>query len=512
MSVPDEQRRGSGSGSGDPGTTPDVGAGRVVGVSPESRPGPGSLRDMLAGYDREVEDSLREALDCSTGVGRVRSLHNSVRRSISVHDAVLESALCPLLEDLPGGPPVAERLRLGCQERARLLARFEEVSHNVAAHNVYPVSGEEIEHILEGLEHSFGEHVSVETTSVSSLLEDAAGSIDPDVVEARMEIEARQAPTRVHAATARHPSSGALKAFYRSRDRFRDWSDTHWGWTDPRATRRSPREQQVDLLRSRSTSSAPSVRDLLTGYDAIVEQLIVELRSAPTESDRMDAAYRLNSAIAVHDSVLGGVLCPLLEAVSGGEPLAVRLREGCLQRAELQSAWNALTKGVGSDDPVRLDSAEAGSVIEALMESFLAHQREESLEVIALLEQQPGSAYRTNASPFNDAMWPWYSEGPGLLALRMALWAHSGPTHAHPRLVRHPTSRVLRTWFHVVDGFRDHWDDSALGRWLSPTLPSRPFSGQPRQGDTGSVVPTTAGPSVERGAERRGEAGSTGDG
>jgi len=486
MGVPEEQRRGSGSwdgASGDPGTTPTVGGGRVVEVGAAAPSGPTSLRDLLAGYDREVEDSLRDALGSTTGVGRVRALHNSVRRSISVHDAVLASALCPLLEDLPGGPAVAQRLRHGCQERADLLGRFEELAHNVAAHNVYPVSGEEIERILQGLERSFGEHISVETTSVGNLLEDAAGSLDPDVVQARMEIEARQAPTRIHAATARHPRSATLKAFYRSRDRFRDWSDSHWGWTDPRTTPRSPRDQQVDLLRSQSTSSAPSVRDVLTGYDDVVEQLIVELRSASTGSDRVTAAYRLNSAIAVHDSVLGGVLCPLLEAVSGGEPLAVQLRQGCHQRAELQQAWTALTKVVEEDRPARLESTDAEAIIEALIESFHAHQQEENLDVIPLLEGLPGSAYRTSASPFNDAMWPWYSEGPGLLALRMALWAQSGPTHVHPLLVRHPSSRVLRTWFHVVDGFRDHWDDSALGRWLSPALPSHPFSGPPRQGD-----------------------------
>ena len=136
MSVPEEQRRGSGSGDG---ATSDPGGGRVAEVGASAPSGPGSLRDLLAGYDREVDDSLRDALGSTTGVGRVRALHNSVRRSISVHDAVLASALCPLLEDLPGGPAVARRLRHGCQERAELLDRFEALSHNVAAHNVYPV-------------------------------------------------------------------------------------------------------------------------------------------------------------------------------------------------------------------------------------------------------------------------------------------------------------------------------------------------------------------------------------
>jgi hypothetical protein len=442
---------------------------------------PISLRDLLAGYDREVEVSLREALGSTTGVGRVRVLHNMLRRSISVHDAVLESALCPVLEDLPGGPAVAERLRQGCHERAELLGRFEKLSHNVAAHNVYPVSGEEIERILEGLERSFGEHISIETTEVGALLEAAAGSVDPDVLGARMAIEAQQAPTRAHAATVKHPRSSVLRTVYRSRDRFRDWSDSHSGWSDPQAAPRSPRDAQVELLTSQSTGSAPSVRDILTGYDAIVEQLIVEVRAARTDVDQVQATYRLNAAIAIHDSVLGGVLCPLLKAVPGGEPLAVRLHEGCHQRAELQQAWDALAKRVEGDDLSRLTSSEAEAIIEPLIESFRAHEEEQSLDLIPLLEQLPDSAYRTSVSPFNDAMWPWHSEGPSLLALRMALWTQSAPTHAHPLLVKHPTSRTLRSYFHVVDGFRDHWGDSSIGRWLSPELPSQPFSGQPRR-------------------------------
>ena len=76
-------------------------------------PSEASLREMLAEYDHEVEKSLRSALQSTSGIGRVRVLHNTLRRSIAVHDAVLESALCPLLDNLPNGPAVADRLRLG---------------------------------------------------------------------------------------------------------------------------------------------------------------------------------------------------------------------------------------------------------------------------------------------------------------------------------------------------------------------------------------------------------------
>ena len=468
----------------------------------ESHSSPTSLTDLLAGYDREVEDALHEAIESTTGLDRVRVLHNTLRRSISVHDAVLGSALCPQLEDLPGGSAVAERLRHGCEERAELLGRFEAVSHNVAARNVYPVSGEEIERILEGLERSFAEHVRDESIEVGEVLEAAAGSSNPDVVAARMAIEAERAPTRAHAATVKHPRSAMLKAIYRYGDRLHDWSDSHWGWSDPQAIRKSPRAQQVDLLKSQPTGSPPSIRDVLTGYDATVEELIVEFRSARIGLEQAEAAYRLNAAIAVHDSVLGGVLCPLLEAVPGGEPLAVRLHEGCQHRAKLQQAWDALTKGVEADDLFRLVSSESEAIIEPLIQSFRSHEREESLDVISLLEQLPDSSYRTKASPFNDVMWPWYSEGPSVLALHMALWAQSGPTHVHPLMVRHPTSRALRTYYHYVDDFRDHWGDSTIGRWLFPVLPSQPFSGKPGHGDPGSAVPRATGLSEDGDVDR----------
>ena len=494
-----------GSPSGDVDTMSVAASGQHMEAGVGSHTAPTPLRDLLAVYDREVEDALLGALESTTGLDRVRVLHNTLRRSISVHDAVLMSALCPHLEDLPGGSAVAQRLRQGCEERAELLGRFEAVSHNVAARNVYPVSGEEIERILEGLERSFAEHVRDETIEVGGVLEAAAGSSNPDVVAAKMAIEAEHAPTRTHVATVKHPRSAVLKTIYRYGDRFHDWSDSHWGWSDPQATRKSPRAQQVDLLKSQPTGSPPSIRDLLTGYDATVEELIVELRSTRTGLEQAEAAYRLNAAIAVHDSVLGGVLCPLLEAVPGGEPLAVRLRVGCHHRAKLQQAWDALTKGVKADDLSRLASPEAEAIIEPLIESFRSHEREESLDVISLLEHLPDSSYRTKTSPFNDVMWPWYSEGPSVLALHMALWAQSGPTHVHPLMVRHPTSRALRTYYHYVDDFRDHWGDSTIGRWLFPVLPSQQFAGKPRQGDPRSAAPRATGLSEHGDVERPAE-------
>jgi hypothetical protein len=84
---------------------------------------------LLCGYDRQVEEVLQEALEATTGTERVRFLHK-LRSSLSVHDSVLNSALCPLLDDLPGGPAVADRLRQGCHERADLLIRFRKITND----------------------------------------------------------------------------------------------------------------------------------------------------------------------------------------------------------------------------------------------------------------------------------------------------------------------------------------------------------------------------------------------
>lgn len=441
--------------------------------------GPGhltSLRDLLADYDREVEESLYEALRSRTAIGRVRALHNSVRQSIAVHDAVVKGALCPLLEELPNGTEVADRLRRGCEVRAELLERFEAVSRHVAAHNVYPVSGEEIEQILEGLGHSFGEHVSDETTAVVDVLEAAAASTDPLVVAARMALEAQHAPTRIHPAVLRHPRSQMLKTLYRLVDRYDDWSDTHWNWADPDRAISSPRRQLVDALKRQSVASPPSLRGVLEGYDTAVDAMVAELGRARTSAEQGVAAHRLSAAIALHDSVVSGVLCPLLSAVSGGEQLAALALEGCRQRAELQQAWNALTKGVAVEDVYRLHRAEAERIMGLLVEQFRLHEREGTLEVASLLQHLPNDAYRTVTSPLDDIMWPWHSEGPAVLALHMALWADSAPTRVHPMMVKHPSSRALRTFYHLTDHFSDYWGDTWIERWFLPRRRPQPFS------------------------------------
>jgi len=188
-----------------------------------------TLRDLLAGYDRDVERILQETLDTTTGTERVQLLHR-LRRSVSVHDSVVRSVLCPLLDDLPEGPPVAERLRQGCHERGELLGRFEAVTTGVAANNVYSGSSVAVEEILDGLERSFRRHENEETTDVARVLEASSSSTDPEVVTARMALEMERAPTRSHRGAGTRPESAPRKKLYHYVDRFHDWRDTHHGW------------------------------------------------------------------------------------------------------------------------------------------------------------------------------------------------------------------------------------------------------------------------------------------
>lgn len=190
-----------------------------------------SLRDLLAGYDREVEEALQEALATTTGADRVQLLHK-LRRSMAVHDSVVRSVLCPLLDDLPEGPPVAERLRAGCHERGDLLGRFRKVSNGVVPSQVYPVSSAEVEEILEGLTRSFRRHEDEETVDVAAALEASSTSTDPEVLSARMALEAVRAPTRSHAGIGKHPESAVRKKLYHYMDRWHNWNDTHHGWQD----------------------------------------------------------------------------------------------------------------------------------------------------------------------------------------------------------------------------------------------------------------------------------------
>ncbi len=430
-----------------------------------------SLQELMAAYDADMQDSLRRALQAPDGTEKVRVLHSTLRRSVAVHDATLQWTLCPLLDGMSGGAPLVGRLRHGCLERADLLERFEVVTRGVGAANVYPVAGEEIEEILAGLQTSLHRTLSDEA-AVPGVLRGGDRHVDPDAVVADMNRRARQTPSRLHAALVRHPD-GLRRQLYRLRDRFEDWSDAHHGWSDGERPPCSPRALQVAKLTGDAVEPPPTLRDILAGFDATVEQIIGELRTAAGPEAEAEATRRLSEAIALHDAVLGGVLCPLLQQAPGGARAAERLRRQCLVRVERQEALQRLSSDVGTANLYRLRRADTEAAASALVDSFRSHEKDDALGILDVLQTLPDSAYRTSRSWLHDALWPWHSEGPSMLAMQMAQWARTSPSRSHRRLLRHPSSRLLRSSYHLAGWWRDLPSDTAFGRWLFPRAATR---------------------------------------
>jgi hypothetical protein len=418
----------------------------------ERAPTGASIRELLAHYDRKVGDAFADTTATTTGTERVQALH-ILGRLINQHDSVVGSTLCPLLQDLPGGPAVAEGLRRGCAQREALLARFQSLRQGSTAHNVYPAFGTEIEAILAELEKSFDQHVDDETTRVGELLESAADSISPEVVAARIAIGAKRAPARAHRLAYRHPSSKALRAVYRTIDRVHEWNDSHHGWPAARSQAPPPVRPPRQFTRR-----PPSVLELLSGYDQTVEAVIEELERADRDGpSRAAAAYRLAAAIAVHDSIVGGTLCPLLESVSDTSADTAVLQGGCRERAQLLEAWNQLMRKASTEDLFDDHAEESHRIIDGLVASFSAHETSETDHIskaIEHLRERPWKSSGTGLiSPYLLPDWP--NPEPGVLAAHMALWAEKAPTHAHPLLRRHPTNRLLRDVYRRADHLRD---------------------------------------------------------
>jgi len=472
--------------------------------SPPQAGQPVSLRDLLASYDRELDAALEEVDAAETGEARVRLLLQA-QRILLAHDAVVEHALCPLLEDLPGGAEVAARLRAGVQARAELLERFDRLVRGVAPRNVYAASGAEVEAILEDLDASVQRHVEEETRSVGDVLERASDSVDPVVLAATMAIEAQRSPGRPHARRRSH--RGGRAGVQRLRDQVADWVDAHHGWFDPWRQRPTPRAVQSETLRAAAASDQPTVRDLLAGYDQAVAGLVQEWRAAPSPSARLDAARRMAAAITVHDSVLAGVLCPLLATVPGAEQAVAELRQGCDARAALLTRVERL---LGEAKPSReAVLGELDDLVAELAASFQAHEATEGDDVGAVLARLGPEQYRTLTSPLADVAWPWHSEGPSVLALRMALWAEGAPTRPHRLMHRYPQSTVLRRVFHLVDQVRDFWADTPLQRWVKPQLPPAPYRDPPPVPASAEVPPDSPGlGSAGRGSSELGDPAS----
>lgn len=409
-----------------------------------------SVAGLLAHHDQLVQKALSDVMETTTGTERVQALH-VLRGAVSAHDSVVGSALCPLLDGLPGGPEVSGRLRRGCAEREALLARFQALSEGTAPRNVYPVFGPEIEAMLGELERSLQQHVEDETTRVGELLEAAAGSISPEVVASKMVMEAGRAPARAHRATYRHPKSRTLRALYRGLDRMHEWNDSHHGWPSTK------REAFVGPVRPHPqiTPLPPSIPDLLAGYDKTVEAIIAELADADQGPRRASAAYRLGAAVAIHDSIVEGTLCRLLDAVPESRAAAHTLRRGCQERARLLGKWNDLVKHASPSDLFETHAADADRIVDQLVASFEAHESNESEAVAAAVQQLRERPWKYRGTGSRNIMWVWPNPEPGVLAAHMALWAEKAPTRPHPFLSKHPTNRLLRNLYRYTDRLQD---------------------------------------------------------
>jgi hypothetical protein len=368
--------------------------------------------------------TIGEGTDSAMGLDLVQTLHGVVRSPVAVHEVVPVANACPILAGLQGGSALANRVRCESDKRLELLESFETVSRQVAPHNIYPVAGAEVERVIEELNVSLKDRADGETSAVCDLC-----------------------------ARALHTIS--------------DWGDSNLAWPAPDRTVHSPRNELVNALKDEAYASPCSASRVLEAWDNKVDVIAAELTSAQTDAERGRAAHRLMAAIAIHDSVESGVLCPILKHADGGDSLAARLRKTFAHHAMLQRSWNELSKGLGTGDVYRVHREGAEDVLDALVQSFRAHRHDDMSEVAEFLETLPSASYRTVWSPLADVMWPWHSEGAALLAIRMALWAESAPTRAHTLTVKHPSSRTLRSFTGFADHLFDHWGDTG------PEMPRR---------------------------------------
>lgn len=405
---------------------------RRYGILPQSRAG-GSLKwarwplatspegarvDVALPRERVAptpsSSSLGEVTTSSIGLDLVRLLRDGMSPAVGAHDAVAKEGVCPILSGLPDGSPLANRVWCLQDRKSELLQAFQGLSSEVAAHNLYPVAGAEAEQVIEALS--------------ISLREDGAGE--------RLECD----------------------LCGRVLEGLAGWRQEHIGRRQDHGPARSPRSEIITALRRADYGEPPSARRVLEVFDDTVARFVAELGSVSTDAERNAAGQRLMTAVAIHDSVESGILCPILKRAPGGGPLAARLHEGFAFHALLQRSWEEI-KSEGAPDNgqgVRGDGAER--VLEALVGSFEAHQHDDMAKVTRFFEDLPAGAFRTRRSPLDDIMWPWHSEGAALLAIRMALWADSAPTRAHAVTLKHPSSRALRSVTHLADNFLDHRD------------------------------------------------------
>jgi hypothetical protein len=230
------------------------------------------------------------------------------------------------------------------------------------------------------------------------------------------------------------------------------------------------RRQRIGVGRPlRRSGRPPSIRRLLADYDSSIEVMIGELDLVDTGLDRVRSFHRLQAAISIHDSVLRGVLCPLLESLPGGTPLATQLREGCEVRGKSLRSWERLIHGVEADELYDSNRDVVEDIIEALVDSFEQHKSVESADVTSFLENPPEIPRKIRGDRTLSLLWGsgprtwiWPDPHPGMVAAYTDLWAETAPLRVHYLTTRYPTNRLLKRAFKGADRWND-WRNSRHG-------------------------------------------------
>lgn len=180
------------------------------------------VADLLDRNDDTVASLLAELQRVATVTERARLVQRLVR-AVSVHDAVVAEALCPLLYHLPEGSAVADDMKLGCAQRETISAEIISVLSGVAARDVYlvPAEGTRLDELVASLAASFERHERTEVPRAVAVADGDPSAEASDIAES-MDHARHWAPTRPHRGPLAHRRAVVAKALLHLLDRILD--------------------------------------------------------------------------------------------------------------------------------------------------------------------------------------------------------------------------------------------------------------------------------------------------
>ncbi len=150
-----------------------------------------SVRDLLVSYDKEISELIEIATDSNSASNRLYVL-GQLRHSVAIHDSVIQSVLCPILEELPNGRHTSTPLLSDTQRRSALLEQLRQATLGPSPYALYDRNVAEIDRIVSNIRVNFQQHDTAESVDVGWLLEESSTNTDPDVLAARLALEARR--------------------------------------------------------------------------------------------------------------------------------------------------------------------------------------------------------------------------------------------------------------------------------------------------------------------------------